>query len=229
MRVAEVFGPTIQGEGPHAGETCHFLRLGGCDYRCTWCDSMHAVDPEHVRRLPDLDATEVLAQLAALEPAPMLVISGGNPALWRLDTLVEQLRMRYAVVAVETQGSVWRPWLRRVDSLVVSPKPPSSHMATVAHMEKFAEFMHIAVDNAPVALKIVCFDEADVQFATAVHEAHVGLPFFLSVGTDPDDELADLGSRYAWLAERVAHDVRLHRARVLPQLHVIAWGHKVGV
>ena len=54
MKVVETFGPTIQGEGPYAGRVCHFVRFGGCDYRCTWCDSMHAVDPGLVRIADDL-------------------------------------------------------------------------------------------------------------------------------------------------------------------------------
>ena len=43
--VIEVFGPTIQGEGAEAGLPTHFVRFGGCDYRCSWCDTMYAVDP----------------------------------------------------------------------------------------------------------------------------------------------------------------------------------------
>lgn len=229
MRVVEVFGPTIQGEGPLAGRVCHFLRLGGCDYRCTWCDSMHAVEPALVRQLPDLDVTEVLAQLDALAPAPMLVISGGNPALWHLGPLIGRLRKRYRVVCVETQGSKFRPWLLRCQSLVVSPKPPSSGMATVAHAQQFADFMARAADHRGLALKPVAFDTNDLEFAVAVHETYPTVPLYLSCGTEADDTLESLGERYRWLCEAATRDQRLHDVRVLPQLHVIAWGHKVGV
>src|SRR5438105_206992 len=47
--VIEVFGPTVQGEGPDAGRPAYFVRFGGCDYRCSWCDSMYAVEPADVR------------------------------------------------------------------------------------------------------------------------------------------------------------------------------------
>ena len=49
LPVVEIFGPTIQGEGAEAGIPTHFVRVGGCDFRCSWCDTMYAVDPEIVR------------------------------------------------------------------------------------------------------------------------------------------------------------------------------------
>src|SRR3954470_4973626 len=81
--VVEVFGPTVQGEGPDAGIPAYFVRFGGCDWRCTWCDSMHAVDPAEVRAHAErLTATEIVDRLRALPPGPGLtVLSGGNPAL----------------------------------------------------------------------------------------------------------------------------------------------------
>jgi 7-carboxy-7-deazaguanine synthase len=227
VRVVEAFGPTIQGEGPLAGRVCHFLRLGGCDYRCEWCDSMHAVEPELVREAPDLDEPEVARLLRELEPAPMLVISGGNPALWHLGDLLDQLP--YTTVAVETQGSIWRPWLSRVQSLVVSPKPPSSGMATERHSRAFAYFMERASTVLGLALKVVVFDEFDLAWASLVADAYSWCPLYLSCGTLPDDTPERLGERYGWLAERVSHEPSLHGAVVLPQLHVIAWGHRVGV
>ena len=44
IRVSEIFGPTIQGEGALIGQPTVFVRTGGCDYRCSWCDSLHAVE-----------------------------------------------------------------------------------------------------------------------------------------------------------------------------------------
>jgi 7-carboxy-7-deazaguanine synthase len=233
MRVVELFGPTIQGEGPHAGRVCHFLRLGGCDYRCSWCDTMHAVDPEQVKLADNLSVGEVLDRLDALHPAPMLVISGGNPALHRLDGLLDELHAshRYRVIGVETQGSRWRDWLGRVDSLVVSPKPPSSGECTPLRETQFARFMGLASRHRGLVLKVVIFDGVDLEWAAKVHAAMPFVPFYLSVGTDQDvgDPLPVVAERYAWLAERVAHSRLLADAVVLPQLHVIAWGHAVGV
>jgi 7-carboxy-7-deazaguanine synthase len=235
VRVVEVFGPTVQGEGPYAGHVTHFVRFGGCDYRCSWCDSMYAVEPALVRAAEDLSADAICARLSALGPAPMLVLSGGNPALQpRAGALIAAVRERYGVIACETQGSVWRDWLRDVDSLVISPKPPSSGMATPQNWTQFDRFMAHACTHPGAVIKIVVFDEDDLMWAHGVHElmAH-DMPLYLSAGTDPgdveDDPLPGVAARYAWLCERVARDPLLHAARVLPQLHVIAWGHQVGV
>ena len=47
IRISEIFGPTIQGEGPLIGRPTVFVRTGGCDYRCAWCDTLYAVLPEY--------------------------------------------------------------------------------------------------------------------------------------------------------------------------------------
>jgi 7-carboxy-7-deazaguanine synthase len=233
--VIEVFGPTIQGEGAEAGVATHFVRFGGCDYRCTWCDTMYAVDPATVRQTSEsLSDAEIVSRLQRLDRAPEWVtLSGGNPALHHLDDLVDQLQDEGFKVAVETQGSLWRAWLGRVDRLTISPKPPSSSMATEAHARQFADFMSAATVAADRSvLKIVCFNDVDVEWAKAQAACWPALPVFLSAGTpipSPPDVRSAVGERYRWLCERVAGDADLARARVLPQLHVIAWEGAKGV
>src|SRR3954454_18364888 len=84
--VIEIFGPTIQGEGAEAGLPTHFVRLGGCDYRCSWCDTMYAVDPATVRATSErLEVAEIVERLGRLDGHPEWVtLSGGNPALHHL-------------------------------------------------------------------------------------------------------------------------------------------------
>jgi len=235
--VVELFGPTVQGEGPDAGKPAYFVRFGGCDWRCSWCDSMHAVDPAQVRANAErLSTTDIVERLGALPSGPRLVVlSGGNPALLHLGNLVDELQLGGHQVAVETQGSHWREWLGHVDRLVVSPKPPSSGMATPAHAEQFALFAEqlAATGKRHGALKVVVFDEDDLSWAQDLHTAYPQFPFYLSAGTDPgtDDELTirSLRARYRWLCEAVAPRPALADCHVLPQLHVIAWGTAKGV
>jgi 7-carboxy-7-deazaguanine synthase len=234
--VIEIFGPTIQGEGAEAGLPTHFVRFGGCDYRCSWCDTMYAVDPATVRATATpLSADDIVARLDALGGAPEWVtLSGGNPALHPVGELVDLLQMRGIRVATETQGSIWRDWLRHVDRLTISPKPPSSGMATGKNLAQLALFMEHAMDGAPdrAILKIVCFDETDLAWAKGIARRWPDLPLYLSAGTPipvPRDLRAAVGESYRRLCERVAEDADLARARVLPQLHVIAWKDATGV
>lgn len=226
--VIEVFGPTIQGEGPDAGLPVYFVRFGLCDYRCEWCDSMYAVDPAEVKANAErLTAEQIADRIDALpRGAGMVVLSGGNPAMHDLGELVERLHASGRHVAVETQGSLWRPWLGAVDRLIVSPKPPSSGMATPKHWEQTTRFLQRAVDaEQTIVLKIVVFDQADLDWAIG---ATGGVPCFLSVGTDPGATNEQILARYTWLCEAVL-ERELSNVKVLPQMHVLAWGHARGV
>jgi len=233
----EVFGPTIQGEGPDAGMPCYFVRFGGCDYRCEWCDSMHAVDPALVREnATRMDTTTILGALDALPGQPgLVVLSGGNPALHHLQPLVLALKANGYLVSVETQGSVWRGWLASTDRLVISPKPPSSGMLTDKHRRQTDQFLTRALEfdrNHPTfqwaVAKLVMFDAADLAWAVQFTQEVPQLPLFLSMGTRPNYSPAEMGEQLAELYEAVAMTPELSHARVLPQLHVIAWGHAQG-
>jgi len=241
--VVELFGPTVQGEGPDAGLPCLFVRFGGCDYRCCWCDSMHAVDPltvrQTARRLTAGQIVADLGQCGADLRGLLVVLSGGNPVMHELGPLVDLLHDRGARVSVETQGSLWADWLGGLERLVVSPKPPSSGMATPSHRAETARFM-AAVNRAGVmaprvCLKVVCFDDADIDFAFAFREEFCGadgarLPLYLSSGNDVVAEVSvqAVADRYRWLCQTVAADPRARDCKVLPQLHVIAWGNEKG-
>src|SRR5919204_789570 len=88
LSVAEVFGPTFQGEGPSLGRLCGFVRLGGCNLQCTWCDTPYTWDWTGVTgraydprvELKQHSTSDVLAELDAMG-VPMVVITGGAPPL----------------------------------------------------------------------------------------------------------------------------------------------------
>lgn len=239
--VIEVFGPTVQGEGVLAGVVTHFIRFGGCDYRCSWCDSLYAVLPDQVRANAEkLTLAELHHRVAELDGDPEWVtLSGGNPAMLELGPVVTTLRNQGFKIAVETQGSRWRDWLGNVDCLTVSPKPPSSGMAdkTSTDLPAFmARAGEAIVPGQDDALKIVVFDEGDLAWAGAIFSMYPEWPAFLSVGTDPPEAnedqvttLCKIANRYQWLCEQVSRDSLFAGVRVLPQLHVIAWGHARGV
>jgi 7-carboxy-7-deazaguanine synthase len=232
--VVEVFGPTVQGEGPHAGRVVSFVRFGGCDYRCSWCDSLYAVLPQEVKQnSTKMTAAEIVS---ALPPkSDTVILSGGNPALIHGDQLVRALADAGKAFHVETQGSRWRTWLRHAELLVVSPKPPSSGMAEKAEQE-VPKFIHRwqAEGQNPLVLKFVVADQQDLTWALDVYDAvnpRGDLPLYLSALTPPDCSLEQLAASYRNLCELVLGSHRARKAEpvVLPQLHVIAWGHERGV
>lgn len=236
IRVSEIFGPTIQGEGALIGVPTVFVRAGGCDYRCDWCDSLHAVDAEYRDSWKAMTAEAVMAQVAALSGGrPLMVsLSGGNPAIQPLAGLIGLGRARGYRFALETQGSVARRWFADLDMLVLSPKPPSSGMETDwAVLQACVE----AASGVETVLKIVVFDAADYAYARDVAARFPQLPVYLQPGNHtpppPDDDSAvvdqeGVDARMRWLVERVTAD-GWFAARVLPQLHVMLWGNKRGV
>lgn len=237
IRVSEIFGPTIQGEGALIGLPTVFVRTGGCDYRCSWCDSLHAVDAEFRDQWLPMTPQDVWRKVQELSGGvPVMVsLSGGNPAIQPLGELIRLGHAEGYDFALETQGSVAKPWFAELDMLVLSPKPPSSGMTP--NWADFDACLEAAADGPETVLKIVVFDEADYTFARDTAARYPDLPVFLQPGnhTPPpasaDDapvDIAGLNDKMLWLVERVTQD-RWFEARVLPQLHVLLWGNKRGV
>ena len=234
LRIAEIFGPTIQGEGALIGVPTVFVRTGGCDFRCSWCDSLHAVDSEYRHTWAKMSAEAVFAEVQRLAPAPLTVtLSGGNPATQDLGPLIAMGRDAGYRFAIETQGSIVQDWFVDLDLLTLSPKPPSSGMET----DWDALDACVASGAARVVLKIVVFDEADYAYAREVAARYPALEIYLQPGNHtpppPDDDEAavdmdGINERMLWLVERALAD-GWYDARILPQLHVILWGNKRGV
>lgn len=237
IRVSEIFGPTIQGEGALIGQPTVFVRTGGCDFRCSWCDSLHAVDSRFRADWEPMTASEILAKVHALSGGvPLMVsLSGGNPAIQPLEPLIQQGRAQGYRFALETQGSVSRRWFADLDVLVLSPKPPSSAMAT--DWVALRACVDAAASGPHVVLKFVVFDEADFAYARDAAALFPDLPVYLQPGNHTPPGPQDIDAyidtdgilrRMAWLVERVIAD-RWYGAHVLPQLHVLVWGNKRGV
>ncbi len=227
FRVAEIFGPTIQGEGTMIGRPTAFVRFGGCDDRCLWCDSLHAVLPEHRatwRLYSVTDIVGALLRLGLLE-GMWVTLSGGNPALHDMEPLIDVLHSHGLKVALETQGTVSQPWFSMLDHLCLSPKPPSS--GNVTPLDRIDTCLSVAPPDH--VLKVVIFTDGDFDYAQRVFASYPSSPHCLSVGNDntsPDEPISVTRNRlldaYAALASRATRECQT--ARVLPQLHALAWG-----
>lgn len=242
--VTEIFGPTIQGEGELQGTPSFFVRFGGCEYRCEWCDTPHAVLPQAVRQSRKMTAEQIVDELRALTPGPKwVVLTGGNPALHDLTELVDKLHTWSYRVAVETQGAKFSNWLKWCDSLCVSPKPPSAKLSPRDVEIRLSTFMRRVMDDTRLFFKVVVFDQTDYEWARELHERYKEVPMYLSAGNDAGrtvgnpsridertrDQIArDLIRRFRWLTNYTMVDTRMCDVRIQSQQHVLLWGNERG-
>ncbi|MGH6806811.1 MAG: 7-carboxy-7-deazaguanine synthase QueE [Ensifer adhaerens] len=237
IRVSEIFGPTIQGEGVLIGQPTVFVRTGGCDYRCSWCDTLHAVDSDYREQWRPMSVEEIWEEVRRLSGGVPLTVSlsGGNPAIQPLGPLIDRGHNEGYRFALETQGSVARDWFADLDVLVLSPKPPSSGMET--DFAKLDDCLRVAAGAPMTVLKIVVFDDRDYAYARGIARRYPRLPIYLQPGNHtpptPEDDSATVDidgimNRMLWLVDKVTGD-KWFDARVLPQLHVLLWGNRRGV
>ena len=250
--VMEIFGPTVQGEGLMSGTVTHFLRTGGCGLRCSWCDTMFAVDPAQVRAgrtMMTLD--EIFQAIKSLGNAPYVTFTGGDPCLHKdLGAIITRLNLARMNVAVETQGELFPSWLEVADVITFSPKPPSS--GNVVDVIPLVEWIdsHWGYGRRPnkICIKIVCFHEQDLQYALAAYKY---IPqalydaFYFTAGTvipetplpPPETEeqaearainkIMGIVGGQRWLADRLmmeAHTTEFnHKVHVGCQQHALLW------
>ena len=121
---------TVQGEGWHTGKAAYFIRLGGCDVGCSWCDSRFAWNPE----FHPLMKTDKIIERAVGSGADSVVVTGGEPLMWNLDYLCSGLKRNNICTFIETSGAY--PLSGRWDWICLSPKrnvPPSEKICRMAN------------------------------------------------------------------------------------------------
>ena len=136
---------TIQGEGFHQGKAAYFIRLGGCDVGCVWCDVKDSWEADkHPRK-----KVEDIVQEAAAFRGRMAVITGGEPLMHDCSYLTESLRRQGFALNIETSGS--HPLTGQWDWICLSPKKfkaPLPGILPLAH-----------------ELKVVIFNKSDLAWA----------------------------------------------------------------
>ena len=251
INISEVFGPTIQGEGALIGVQTLFVRTGGCDYRCSWCDTGYAVLPKYENNWQAQNASQIMAEIEKLSKhKPMWVtLSGGNPAMQDLEPLIRLGQAKGYQFSMETQGSISKPWFALLDQLTFSPKPPSSGMKFKKRgldrcLDECQLENNVNNANLAVSLKFVIADKEDLLWAKEIAEQYPHLPCFVQPcnsdadinqdKSDNQDSNKSSNNSYnqqqqmLWLIDAV-QSLNWHSARVLPQLHTWLWGDKSGV
>lgn len=136
---------TIQGEGFHQGKASYFIRFGGCDIACSWCDVKDSWPAEKHPLVP----VDEIVRAALQSKAKMCVVTGGEPMMYDLSLLTEKMHSHGIRLNVETSGAyeISGDW----DWICVSPK-------------RFKQPTEAALKAAD-ELKVVIFHENDFRFA----------------------------------------------------------------
>lgn len=136
---------SLQGEGYHTGKPAYFLRIGGCDLGCKWCDSAISWDASV---FPMIDTDQIIQNVLDC-PAASIVVTGGEPLMWNLDYLCAGLKGSGVITYLETSGAY--PLSGLWDWICLSPKkqlPPLKDIYSKAN-----------------ELKIIISDESDFIWA----------------------------------------------------------------
>ncbi|MGL5832288.1 MAG: 7-carboxy-7-deazaguanine synthase QueE [Waterburya sp.] len=136
---------SLQGEGYWMGVSAFFIRLGGCDVHCPWCDTKHSWNPQ---RHPQQSARELTAIAQAVNPA-IVVITGGEPLMHDLSALTTALKQASLKVHLETSGA--HPLTGNFDWITFSPKQFKAP--------------HSSIYSVASELKVVVSGEYDLKWA----------------------------------------------------------------
>ena len=136
---------TIQGEGFNTGKAAYFIRIGGCDVGCHWCDVKESWDAN----IHPLTASKVLVENVLALPAKSVVVTGGEPLIYNLDYLTKLLKKNQVETFIETSGAyvLSGDW----DWICLSPKKTMKPLDTI--YKKASE------------LKMIVFNQHDFKWA----------------------------------------------------------------
>ncbi|HPF92325.1 MAG TPA: 7-carboxy-7-deazaguanine synthase QueE [Tenuifilaceae bacterium] len=136
---------TLQGEGYHTGKAAYFIRIGGCDVGCSWCDAKFTWNPKN---FPPVKVEQIV-QNALLQPAKVVVVTGGEPSMYPLDYLCQKLKENNIETYIETSGAytLSGQW----DWICLSPKPQQPPVNGI----------HMKADE----LKVIITKPEDIEWA----------------------------------------------------------------
>ena len=164
---------TIQGEGAFTGHAAYFIRLGGCDVGCVWCDVKESWDAGKHPLRSIVDMTEE----ASNSGSKIVVITGGEPAMHDLTELTASLKNAGLRTHIETSGA--HPLTGHWDWVCLSPK-------------KFKQPLPEVYSKAD-ELKIIVYNRTDLEWAVAeAAKVRPGCKYFLQPEWSREKEMLPL-------------------------------------
>jgi 7-carboxy-7-deazaguanine synthase len=136
---------SLQGEGYHTGKAAYFIRIGGCDVGCNWCDSRFSWNPD----IHPMVETDDIIKRVLKSGADSVVVTGGEPLMWNLDYLCSRLIENNINTFIETSGAY--PLSGKWDWICLSPKK---------NMPPVEEICNLAGE-----LKVIIQDKIDFEWA----------------------------------------------------------------
>jgi len=229
--VSEIFGPTFQGEGASIGRHCVFLRLGGCNLHCRWCDTPYtwdwtgrngrAYDPRH--ELHRMNVTSVWESLRSLG-STSLVVSGGEPLLQQraLLPVLECASQAAWSIEIETAGTVApdADTIALVSRFNASPKLVNSGNTVTERYRP--EVLDALQRSGKAAWKFVAQTLPDLDEIGALVDRHSLAPVYvMPEGIEPDV----INAR----AQALAEGVIARGWNLTTRLHILLYGNRRGI
>lgn len=234
LKVNEIFGPTIQGEGPSSGKEVCFIRLALCNLYCVWCDTPYTwnwkgSDFEHPEKFDKAMEVHSMTNEAIVDAvvklgAKAIVISGGEPLAQIKDlvSLCVLLKKEGMWIEIETNGTI-APTMALdevVDQYNCSPKLRNSKVLDSDRLKTKA--LIAFVDNPKTCFKFVVASEKDVEEAMSTFDCTEPDRIYLMPLGKTKEELIETTPVVKALAEKYG----FHAS---PRLHVELFGGKRGV
>jgi 7-carboxy-7-deazaguanine synthase len=238
LRVNEIFGPTIQGEGKYAGRHCLFCRVWECNQTCYWCDTPYTWAYTHERaakhrdgivfskeeNMKEMTSLAIIEELQKLWPhqrsTTIIVISGGEPMMQMrgIYELAEPLQEWGHEVHIETAGTIapTRLFNEVADAYTVSPKLANS--GNLLKKRYKPDVIDIFADNQKATFKFVVTRPADlheIDQMVARHAIHPSRVYIMPEGITSEHNIK--------VAKSIVEDVKARGYGLSMRSHIMLW------
>ncbi len=188
---------TLQGEGYNMGKAAYFVRIGGCDVGCSWCDTKQSWN---ARLFPPVAIEDIISKATNM-PAKTIVVTGGEPSLYPLDYFTDRLRREGVKTMVETSGAyeLTGTW----DWVCLSPKKQSPPLQQ--NLDRADE------------LKVIIQKEEDLRWAEAnASKVNPECLLFLQPEWSKRDEIMDTLTNYVMANTQWSISLQAHKYMRIP-------------